>query len=388
MAVAASSVVLTLLQNLSVLAIVQLSLLLIGIIFSCYDTVRLGHGRLREYMRRQLDATVWDNALYNFFHPNYDWYTFLTETMLGQVWIYILPLTASQRVRLLQASLGVDEQEAQNILFAPGGYKNMLLPDSVLNWLEGEKKNGANEIAVSSDKVTDDYAEVTTSADVDAESSTSSEGISPTAADCTTDEVHSSRLGSEVGVLKESSTEENVKRTQSVNRKDCTPRKTQLQEPPSLRATIASIFLEYVVQGQLSPALGYMPEPRHIKTAGIAAATALALQLRCSRRARGIVLSILEASSVAGLTAVTMGAASILLAKRKIPHETFHVNERNLCSHVSNVLQWRQHLLDLFSSSENNNNNKKRWKIIFYAAFGLMGLAVERRRQQRLRSGS
>lgn len=396
--VAVFSIGISMLQCLSFLSIVQLSVVLVGVSLCCYDAARIGQEQLRGFLRRQLENTVWDEALYKFFHPDYEWYKFFTETMIGQAWIYILPLTSSQRVRLLQASLGITEEEARAILFQPGGYKHMLLPESFLNWLEGERKIGALDMSICSENNTDEYAEVVTVHE-DADSTSSSEArpsltaVSPRSI-VDGGEYHvryPSRVGQELEIAEQQSSASHQQR----NRQTTQPKRycgrqptinTMKKEevPPSLSATITSIFLEYVVQGNLSPAMQYLLDSQHIQTVGIAAAAALTLQLRFSPRARNILMGTLEASSVVGLSAISLGAASLLFAKKTLPTGQLRVNERNLYSYISRVMQWRKSLVGILSSGNETSGNTRRIKAALCAAVAIFLMEWKRRRRQRL----
>ena len=48
--------------------------------------------------------------------------------------MYTLPMTDAQRIQLVQSSLWTSDEQARNILFAPGGFR-VMLPETLQLWL-------------------------------------------------------------------------------------------------------------------------------------------------------------------------------------------------------------------------------------------------------------
>jgi hypothetical protein len=363
LAIAVFSIAISVLQALSPLAIIQLILLLIGITLSCYDLSRISNNNIRAFLKRQIDSVVWDDALYKFFHPEMTWFRLFTETLIGQAWMYCLPFTSAQRVRLLQATLRIDEVRAQHILFAPGGFKEMLLPQSFLRYLDGGDVPAieGSQIIRNSCK---DFIVITS--DGDAESSSSSEAVSSSSEGLDSQVSGPDRSSIAVPGTKTDTTSQDKKESMAT------------VTTPALPYTISSVMLE-LISTQLSEIVAYSRDSRAINALGIAAAAGLALQLRFSSRARKIILGVLETASITGLSAVAFGAAGLALTKAVLPKGPFHVDERNLHKYIGFVLHCRKTLSESFSSDK--DNGQKRLKALVYATLVLLCLGIKRHRQ-------
>ena len=384
------SVLISVAQSLSWVSIAQLSLLFLGCAVACYDSASIGHDRFRQFLNTQLEGIVWDDVMYKFFHPDITWYSYFTETFLGQAaWVYLFPSTPAQRRHLLQATLNIhDEDQAQQILFAPGGYKTMLLPESFLQWLDGDKKR--QTALGGSVKREGKYANiiVENTCDGDAVSSSSSvsgqttekESILDFEASVEVNHHNKSSLTTEK-LNKEKGGKKIVDGNAQHSRQ---PNNAPEEAIPSISDTMQSVIFETVAD-QFRDLLAYAPDSKQIATLGLAAAVSLATQLRFSKRSRNIALGFLEASSVVGLSAITVGAGSLFLAKSSVAMGGFQVNERNLVSYISAILNWRKGMAGLSSCSNADDSGGKAqlWRKVYYAAAVVLLIGLKRRRHAR-----
>lgn len=377
-AVALLSVAVSIAQSLSLAAIIQLNLLGLGIVLLSYDSARVGHEQLRSFLRRKVNAIVWDDMMYLFWHPNFDWWKVFVETFVGQAsWMYILPSTSAQRMQLVQAALRVDEQEAQRILFAPGGYQNLLLPRTFVKWLEdGPSSNERNCDDQSVDRPRR-IVDATTLEDLGSTPSSSSSSETSLVKECHSDsEVfveHADAIGA-------ASTLDNDNASHNKS-SSVTAQNKSIDRPPSMNETMKSIIYK-TLSDQLKDVLTYGPDPKQLATVGVTAAAALALQLRYSSRSRRIAMGVLEGSALAGLSTIGLGAASLLLAKTFGPGGNFPIREGNIVTYISKVLQLRTSLLGLRPSNtggEPDNNRYKRGVVC--AAIVAVLLTLRRPRQ-------
>lgn len=391
-----TSVLISLAQTLTWVAIIQSSLLFVGCAVACYDSASIGHDRFRRFVRTQLEGIVWDDVLHKFFHPDFSWYNFFTKTFVGQAaWVYLFPSTPEQRRHLLQATLNInDEDQAQQILFAPGGYQKMLLPDSFLQWLEGgEKKHNTGvmerEGSIKSKDECANIIVVETVLEGDTMSSSTSESVSELdTSDGTAHPKNPSPLPTEKLVRENGGTNKNSseKSTQHQQRQR-QPKDASAYIIPSIAETMQSVIVE-AVSNQIRKLLVYTPNQKQTAALGVAAAVSLAMQLRWSKRSRTMALGFLEASSISGLSAVTAGAGSMFLAKGAFALGNFQLNERNLVSYISTILNWRNNMKEVSGSStdvgseSNTSKSRRDWRKLYYAAAVVMLLIGLKKRKQ------
>lgn len=381
------SVAFSVLQNLSWLSIAQMSILFLGCAVSCYDSASIGRSRFRRYVKTRLEGIVWDDVMYKFFHPDFVWYKYFTETLLGQAaWVYAFPSTPTQRRQLLQSTLNIhDEDEAHRVLFAPGGYKELLLPQSFLRWLENERDSsstseGGHSITESSTGKKESCLDIPghETACGDAGSSSSSVSGQTSEKESTIDFEASefslshnrTTLTTEKLIRKEGKKKTNegdTHRSQTTNIPTATL--------PSIKDTMQSIISE-TISTQLQDFLAYTPNKKQTAALGVLAAASLAVQFRCSKRSRNIALGFLEASSLAGLSAVTMGTGGLLLAKNTFEMGSFQLNARTLVPYIKAALSWKNGV-----GGGSGTTGKDRWRKACYIAAVVMLVGLRHRRQ-------
>jgi len=369
-AVVVVSILVYVVQTLSWTALAQIGLLGLGCLLTCYDSVRIGHDRFREYVNEQLEGLVWDDVLYKFFHPNVIWWRYFTDTFLGHAaWAYWLPSTPEQRRRLLQATLHLDnESDAQHILFSPGGYKHVVLPNFVLKWLDGAGKNDVNVAATNEATTTNQNSVETISIDEDhvvIGGKPTVEGDTDSSASSVSGLVNEAEFPEEVFSRSKGRNLATSQRTENKSKE-----KKTLTAPadPSLAETFQAVLFDTVTES-VKNLLSYTPNQKQTAAVGLAAALSLGVQLRYSKRSRAIALGFLEASSVAGLSAVAVGSGSLLLTKMLFSNQ---LHEGNIVSYMSILLKWRKNVRKLLSSADSSvsggqGDRYKKWACILTA---------------------
>ena len=381
------SVAFSVLQSLSWISIAQMSLLFLGCALSCYDSASIGHSRFRRYLKTQLEGIVWDDVMYKFFHPDFVWYKYFTETLLGQAaWVYAFPSTKTQRRQLLQSTLNIrDEDEAQRILFTPGGYKKLLLPQSFVRWLEDEGGNSEGDHSIQGstgkqDSCLDMPRHETACGDAGSTSSSVSGQASEkeSTIDFEAPEFllshNKSTLTTEKLIRKEGkkkTSKGDTTRSQATN--------VHTTPVPSIKDTMQSIVFE-TISTQLQDLLAYTPNKKETAALGVLAAASLAVQFRCSKRSRNIALGFLEASSLAGLSGIAMGAGGLLLAKSTFETGSFKLNARNLVPYIKAALSWKK---GVAGGSQANRGDNERWRKACCVAAVVMLVGLRHRRQTR-----
>lgn len=283
-----SVVIFALIAQLSHETLLSVGLLGMGLTLTCHDLFFLLENKLRELVHKLLNAVVLDDAMKSLFDPT------LAATVLGNATMYTLPMSRSQRLRLLQSCLLTSEKDTAEILTAPGGVRQ-LLPLSMQEWLEPtcEKDSNVNlESMVDEDEESQEEStshechdtDMETDSDVDKSEARTSRSI-PIAA---------------------SQSQEQPKPTQST-RLPPSPPQDPLVVMGSIVKELSMEGIHRVVQG--------VPDS-WLQSASVAGILALCLQLRASPRARHIVLGLLEGSTAMGFAGVALGAMSALAAKQ------------------------------------------------------------------------
>ena len=283
-----SVVIFALIAQLSHETLLSVGLLGMGLTLTCHDLFFLLENKLRELVHRLLNAVVLDDVMKSLFDPT------LAATVLGNATMYTLPMSRSQRLRLLQSCLLTSEKDTAEILTAPGGVRQ-LLPLSMQEWLEPtcEKDSNVNlESMVDEDEESKEEStshechdtDMETDSDVDKSEARTSRSI-PIAA---------------------SQSQEQPKPTQST-RLPPSPPQDPLVVMGSIVKELSMEGIHRVVQG--------VPDS-WLRGASVAGILALCLQLRASPRARHIVLGLLEGSTAMGFAGVALGAMSALAAKQ------------------------------------------------------------------------
>lgn len=387
-----TSILCSVLKSLSWCTIAQMSLLILGCAISCYDSANIGHHRFRRYVKTQLEGIVWDDVMYKFFHPDFVWYKYFTETLLGQAaWVYAFPATPTQRRQLLQSTLNIpDEEEARRILFAPGGYQELLLPQSFLKWLkqDGTADTSCNlgeNRAIQSCVGQPENREKEVGNEMAGDAASSSSSVSGQASE---KESAINFEASEISFPDITGTLTSEKCTTRRNEKKtsewCAPSQTASPPTapvPSVKDTMQSIIFE-TLSSQFQDLLAFTPDKKQTAALGLVAAASLALQLRYSKRSRNIALGFLEASSVAGLSAITMGAGSLFLAKSTFETGSFQLDAKSLVPYIKTLLSWKKAVTDRRTNRASDDSND-RWRKIYYAGAILLLFSLRHSRQRR-----
>ena len=397
------SIAISVLQNLSWLSITQISLLGFGCALACYDSVHVGHNRFRRYLKVWLEDIVWDDVMYKFFHPDFVWYKYFTETLLGQAaWVYALPSTPTQRRHLLQSTLNImDEDEARRILFVPGGYQKLLLPESFLRWLDNDgadqcRGNTRENRSMHSSEGRQEHCVDSAGNDMasSGDAASSSSSVSGQASEQES-EIDFEAPEFSIPFIARSSTakkytnkEDEKEKTEGSALNQPTTRTTARPPTtpiPSIKDTMQSIIFD-TLSTQFQDFLAVAPDRKQTAALGLCAAASLAFQLRYSKRSRSIALGFLEASSVAGLSAMTLGAGVLFLGKCTSETGSFQLNAKSLVPYIKTILSWKK-VVTNSSTGRTSDSHHDRWRKACFAAACFILFSLRRRRQSRQQCG-
>jgi hypothetical protein len=124
------------LRSLSILAIARAFILLVGCSLFLHDAKLILLDQFRYLVRKALDNFVLDDFLRGIFDPETGLNATCVGTFVGNSVMYALPLTAEQRVQLVQSALYLkDRQQAATLLQESGGCRT-LLPEAARDWLQ------------------------------------------------------------------------------------------------------------------------------------------------------------------------------------------------------------------------------------------------------------
>jgi hypothetical protein len=306
-AVALALTLFSAIRTLSLMMSWQVVLLGLGISLTGFDMVKVGERLCHVYLQRQLDGAVWDDILRRVFNSRFDWVALLTTNLVGQaMWMYSLPFTASQRTKLLQAALGVNEKTATHILFEPGGFKEVLFPRSFLVWLESKCPGCEDEDAINS--------QLGSATRVVIEGNSSASGGSALSETWVSSQTESEQFDSgQCPTAQEMSKICAHTDNSLMSQGDCTANFTML----------SNIFKE-IIRDAVLEKTGL--DSTHVATVGLGAAASLVFHLRLSRRARSILMFVLEASLMAGLSTVFFGSLALIISVPKKKHGAIQKN--------------------------------------------------------------
>jgi hypothetical protein len=279
----------------------QIVLLGLGISLTWFDMVNVGERLCHVYLQRQLDGAVWDDMLRRVFNSSFDWVALLTTNLVGQaMWMYSLPFTASQRTKLLQAALGVDEKTATHILFEPGGFKELLFPKSFLVWLQGKYPGWEDKDASTS--------QLGSATRIVIEGDSSASGGSALSETWVSSQTESEQFDSD-----QCPTDQEIPKISAhadnslTSKRDCTANFTMLSK-----------IIKEIIRDAVLVRTGL--DSTHVGTVGLGAAASLLFHLRLSRRARSILMFVLEASLMAGLSTIFFGSLALISSLPKQKH--------------------------------------------------------------------
>jgi hypothetical protein len=295
---------------LSLQTLLSLGLLVLGLSLTCHDVTLLLERKARTFLRRSLDSVVLDDTLKNIFDPQVGLLTCVLSTFMGNAAMYALPLSRSQRLRLVQSCLAIrDEERTKTILLAPGGVRQ-LLPTSLQQWLEVPFGEEATSIPTSQSR----KSVAVVDEDDEEESQDSLIG------DCHDTDVESDSDADAHASTRTKSNEQQQQRTKQQAPPTTSTRTASTQHssssplpPDSVWEVIGTIVkelsqetIQHIVQG--------MPD-LWLQGASVAGALALCLQLRSSPRTRRIILDMFETSTAMGLGGLMISALSAMIVK-------------------------------------------------------------------------
>lgn len=288
--------------------ILSICLLGLGLALTCHDFFQLLESKARDFIHKSINAVVLDDVMKSLFDPCSGMLPCLMGAIIGNATIYSLPLSTSQRARLLQSCLaGTDEEDATHILTSPGGIRQ-LLPRSVQQWLESSNLGGdvlaahsPHGLESTTGMCEDRDEEVSSSStnscqDMDTEMEFSN-GTPPRSADS----------GGIFATQHRENTPRSAEGTRSPPSED---------PPPDPLVVMGTILKELSFDGMSRLAQG-IPDA-WLQRASVAGALALCLQLRSSSRTRRILLGVLEGSTAIGFASVALVALSGLVAKNAV----------------------------------------------------------------------
>jgi hypothetical protein len=288
--------------------IFSMVLLTLGLALTCHDFFQLLESKTRDFIHRSINAVVLDDVMKSLLDPASGMLPCLLGVILGNATMYSLPLSTSQRVRLLQSCLAVpDEEVATHILMEPGGIQQ-LLPRSVRQWLKSSNLCGDDQSAQSPDRL-----ESTTGTCEDHDEDFSSSSTN-SCQDTDTEMERSDATQARVG---------DTGRTYAKQEREQTPisadgirSPVSVDPPPDPLVVMGTILKELSFDGVSRLTQG-IPDA-WLQRASVAGAVAFYLQLRSSPRTRRMVLGVLEGSTAIGFASVALGALIALVAKNSI----------------------------------------------------------------------
>ena len=334
------------LQYLSLVAIVRTLILLAGVGLFLHDTALLLIDRIRHTISVALDAFVLDDFLRAVFDPETGWIATSVGMVTGNAAMYTLPVSAEQRVELVQSALYLaDRQEAATILQQAGGCKH-LLPGTVQAWLHQDSSrlshgpapqvcldmlplvarewvqdlNVTRSILQSSEweppsRRSKAIEEASPSATAKTTLTVDDADSHSTASDFSDNGGQSRQLFTDADALggaveQEERAEERAGASQQTRRPAASP-----TSPPLPHEVMSSIVRNMMMQ-RGKHALNSLPDGTLERT-GMVAAAFLMIQFRYSRRSRQLLWGILQGSTTVCLSGVLAGCVAAVAAKHQ-----------------------------------------------------------------------
>jgi hypothetical protein len=315
------------LSQLSVEFILQLTILVCGVLFTCRDVAVLLHDKLRYTVGNALDTIVLDDVLRSIYDPQVGIIATCVATAAGNATMYALPMDTEQRTQLIQASLRTNHDQAQSILSRPGGCK-VLLPEPLQKWLQkgdirGEELHEKTMTPMTNS--TSPRAGRVPAAEADSDCSSEDDNIleedepnmrASFPRGPRNVEQHPA-FASHNNQHEQTQAEAfaSVRESFSPPIGNPTMPQTNTERNPTDPVEVMVSILRDMVSEKLRLYAQYIPESL-LETIGLFSAVALALHLGCRRHARRTVFGTLEGALALGLSGAATGACSALFAKQ------------------------------------------------------------------------
>jgi hypothetical protein len=304
---------------LSLQTLLSVGLLVLGLSLTCHDVTLLLERKARIFLRGSLDSVILDNSLKCIFDPQVGILSCVLSTVMGNTAMYALPLSRSQRLRLVQSCLSIsDEELAKDIMLAPGGVRQ-LLPTSIQRWLDQEpsceeatfmptttsRRSVDVEVDMDDDEDESQGSLIRECHDTDMESDSDAEGhVSNRTSSNKQDQHQHKKKRTTRQAPPSTATTANTHQSSSPSR------------PPDLWVVVRTIVKELSQETILHTVQG-IPDSL-LQGATVAGALALCIQLRCSPRARRILLDVVEGSTAMGLGSLMISALAAMIMKQRV----------------------------------------------------------------------
>ncbi len=296
------------LLELSIETLVCLALFVMGIIVTLFDVVFFAESSLRRRTAQFLDNLVLDNVLKSWFDPETGWMASIMAFWVGNATMYTLPTTDAQRIRLVQSSLWTSDEQARNILFAPGGFK-VMLPETLQLWLypNADVENECDECNVTEATETSEAETKLDNDDLDCD-----EHIRP--------------LPTTNRVQHDASTQHVSHGLQSEREHTSAPSSVPAHVSPSpslpqYPLQVMSSILKEIATDFFRKSCCTIPEST-MQGLAVAASAAFALQMCKSPRSRQMVTGAIEGTAVLTFASVAVGAIAALITKSQVSQES------------------------------------------------------------------
>lgn len=304
-----------------------LALLCLGFCVAVVDLVVYFVEHLRCFLSESLDAFVLDDVLKAIFDPEQGLIAVITASFLGGSAIYNLASNDEQRVRLLQSGLWVSDPDvARTVLYQPGGIK-ALLPPALLNWLQppaepivtvDDTRKGTTTPTILepptswASKVLELSDDESATALYEGEKRSIRGRIQPVDGVEENDPLNG-RVACDAHPLPPLPTDhDEPKASQEQEYTSSETTQHPIAEPPMPHEVIISIIMENFRE-KLAEFRRHLPDKATIGITGATGALLLLLQIRSSRRARNLLLNILQSLATTGLSTLVMASATALL---------------------------------------------------------------------------
>lgn len=295
------------LLELSTRSFIFLLLFAAGLFLTAADTIALAESTLQRRVSSFLNTVVLNNVLKSWFDPETGWFACWTAFLLGNATMYALPISDDQRIRLVESSLAVSNQQAQRILTTPGGFQE-LLPENIQIWLNGKSVEGNETRRMEEDesKSTAENHECDQSDQTD-ETDPMSEAETPSRR--RTDGKEENEPVPCSRGLRQTRDDKNDISTP--------PTIVQHPTPPQYPIDVLGGILKETGMNIIKQACLNMSDSK-IQGIAIAASAAFCLQMYKSPRSRRIVSGAIQGSAALTFASVTVGAIAALVTKARV----------------------------------------------------------------------
>jgi len=363
------SVVYPLLNDISIQSWIQIAFFCTGLAMTVLDVFRLAQEKTRSSLQTLVKSIVLDDILRALFDKE-GLFAVMVSTFVGNAAMYNF-VNEDQRTRLVGACFGTHQREADTILHSPGGILK-LFPDFIQHWVNDDKErwdgeeegtmkhhiveeqqnthagkighhNGSRCPKVPLDNNTKSPTQIKFSNqsspawDDASESSSSNESSSEGVDDSTgplrtktgehDDEIDASvRVASRGGQSPTSSTQTHRMRTQNLpfpasGGASCPSRSVNTTPKLDNFEEVLMSVVQEVMSTWVKNVCHSVPD-RSMKAIGIAASLALVTHMRCSPRARNVVMGVMEGTAAFGVAGIALTSIGTLVAKKIVdtPH--------------------------------------------------------------------